>query len=109
MITASFELKEARILGFTCRGHSGLALEGQDIVCAAVSSAVRLAECAVNDVLGLGAKVAVDDKNAAVSLTLPDGLEPVEEETCQTVLTALMISLSRIQEEYPDNIAVLEV
>lgn len=109
MITVSFHLKGARILGFTSRGHSGLASEGQDIVCAAVSSAVRLAECAVNDVLGLGAQVSVDDQNAAVSLRLPDGLEPGEEEVCQTVLTALMISLTRIQEEYPDNIAVLEV
>lgn len=109
MITASFELNEARILGFTCRGHSGLALEGQDIVCAAVSSAVRMAECAINDVMGLGAKVKAEETEALVSLRLPDRLDPGADDLCQTVLTALMISLARIHEEYPENIAVLEV
>ena len=40
-------------------GHSGLAEAGEDGLCAAITSAVRLTECAVNDVLGLEAAVKV--------------------------------------------------
>ena len=43
----------SRIVSFTVEGHTGLAEAGEDILCAAVTSAVRLTECAVNDVLGL--------------------------------------------------------
>lgn len=109
MITVSFQLEGARIVGFTCRGHSGFASEGEDIVCAAVSSVVRMTECAVNDVAGAGAKASIDQTDASVSLHLPKELDKVTEEICQAVLAAMMISLSKISEEYPENITVLEV
>ena len=64
MTTAEFHTEGRRITGFTVRGHSGYAPEGEDIVCAAVTSAVRLVECAVNDVLGLEASVKVRQKDA---------------------------------------------
>ena len=57
MTTVTFHMEGERIVGFTVQGHSGYADEGSDIICAAVTSAVRLTECAVNDVLGLGASV----------------------------------------------------
>ncbi|MGI6499062.1 MAG: ribosomal-processing cysteine protease Prp [Oscillospiraceae bacterium] len=109
MITVSFRLDGPRISGFLCEGHSGLAPEGEDIVCAAVSSAVRMAECAVNDVVGAEARIFIDKASPSVSLQLPEGLEEETEAVCQAVLTAMMISLSRISEEYPENITVLEV
>ena len=109
MITVSFQLEGSRILGFEAKGHSGLAPEGEDILCAAVTSAVRLTECAVNDVLGLGAAVKVKEKDASISLKLPGGLGPQAESTCQTLLTALMVYLSGLSADYPDNIIVMEV
>ena len=91
------------------QGHSGYASEGEDIVCAAVTSAVRLAECAVNDVLGLEAPVKVRQKDASITLKLPAQLGPANEDTCQVLLTALMVHLVQLAEEYPDHITVLEV
>ena len=96
-------------MGFTCQGHSGLASEGEDIVCAAASSIVRMTECAINDVAGAEAAVSVDPSNASVSLSLPETMEEEAESISQAVLAAMMISLSRISEEYPENITVLEV
>lgn len=97
------------MVGFTCQGHSGLAPEGEDIVCAAVSSVVRMTECAVNDIAGAKAAVSIHQKDTSVSLRLPDHLDAETEGICQAVLAAMMISLSRISEEYPENITVLEV
>ena len=109
MTTVSFRMQGSRVTGFTAKGHSGAAPAGEDLVCAAVTSAVRLCECAINDVLGLEASVKVRKQDASVTLTLPDALGPTNEATCQALLTALMVYFSRLHEEYPDNISVLEV
>lgn len=109
MITASFHLEGERIVSFLVEGHSDLAPAGEDLLCAAVTSAVRLTECAVNDVLGLEASVKVRTDKASISLKLPGGLGQTNESTCQTLLTALMLYLSGLHEEYPDNIIVMEV
>lgn len=108
MTTVSFHTQAERIVGFTVTGHSGYAEAGEDIVCAAVTSAVRLTECAVNDVLGLGASVKVKEDGASISLKLPGGLGPTNESTCQTLLTALMVYLAELHGEYPENIMVVE-
>ena len=95
-----------RVVGVTAQGHSGYAEAGSDIVCAAVTSAIRMTECAVNDVLGLEASVKV--REDSVSLRLPGGLSQSNESTCQTLLTALMLYLTELHEEYPQHVLVVE-
>ena len=109
MTTVTFHTEGKRIVGFECKGHSGYAEEGEDIVCAAITSAIRLTECAINDVLGLEASVKVREKDASIALKLPNGLGQTNESTCQTLLTALMVHFVQLAEEYPDFISVLEV
>ena len=92
----------------TVQGHSGYADEGSDIICAAVTSAVRLTECAVNDVLGLGASVKVRESDASITMKIPGGLSEANETTCQTLLAALMVHFASLHEEYPDHISVME-
>ena len=108
MTTVTFLTEEARIIGFDAEGHSGYAEEGEDIVCAAVTSAVRLVEATVNDVMGLCASVKVDQETAAISLRLPGGLAPTAESTCQNLMTGLMVYLAQLHDEYPENIEVME-
>ena len=108
MTTVTFHMEGERIVGFTVQGHSGYADEGSDIICAAVTSAVRLTECAVNDVLGLGAAVKVREKDASISLKLPGALGAANESTCQTLLAALMVYLAELHEEYPEHLLVVE-
>ena len=108
MTTVSFRTEGESITGFTVAGHSGCAEAGEDLLCAAVTSAVRLTECAVNDVLGLGAAVKVKEKDASISLKLPGALGQTNEATCQALMTALMVYFTTLHEEYPDNIIVVE-
>lgn len=99
---------EDRIIGFDAQGHSGYGEQGEDIVCAAVTSAVRLVEATVNDVMGLCASVKVNQETAAISLRLPGGLAPTAESTCQNLMTGLMVYLAQLHDEYPEHIEVLE-
>ena len=108
MTTVSFLMEQSRIVGFDVQGHSGWGREGEDIVCAAVTSAVRLVEATVNDVMGLCASVKVDQQTAAISFRLPGGLAPTAESTCQNLMTGLMVYLAQLHDEYPEHIEVME-
>ncbi len=44
MTTVTFLTEGKRIIGFDAKGHSGYAEAGSDIVCAAITSAVRLVD-----------------------------------------------------------------
>ena len=96
-----------RISGFSVSGHSGYAEAGQDIVCAAITTAVTMAEAIINDVCGAKAKVRVKEEDARITLTLPASCD--EEETVQAVLSGLMLTLISLREDYEDYIEVLEV
>ena len=108
MTTITFQSQGSRVIGFDVQGHSGYAEAGADIVCAAVTSAVRLVETTVNDVLGLGASVKVRESDASITMKIPGGLSEANETTCQTLLAALMVHFASLHEEYPDHISVME-
>ena len=107
MTTVTFHSADNRIDGFVVEGHSGYAEAGADIVCAAVSAAVGLTECTINEVLGLGAPVKAREADARISLKLPAGLSEENEYACQNLLTGMMVYLQAMGEEYPDNLIVL--
>ena len=108
MTTITFRTEGSRIIGFDSQGHSGYAEEGEDIVCAAITSAIRLVEATINDVLGLAASVKVREEDAFVSLRLPGSLGQTAESTCQALLTGLMLYFTELHDAYPENIEVLE-
>ena len=107
MTRCEFFTEDDRITGFAISGHSGYAEAGQDIVCAAISAVVTMAETTINDVCGAKAKVRVKDENARISLTLPASCD--EEESVQAVLAGMMLTLCNMRDDYPDYIEVLEV
>ena len=107
MTRCEFFTEDDRITGFSVSGHSGYAEAGADIVCAAVTAIVRMAEATINDVCGAKAKVRVKEEDARITLTLPATCE--EEEAIQSVLAGLMLYLISLRDEYSDYIEVLEV
>ena len=90
--------------GFRISGHSGSAPAGEDLVCAAVTSAVRLTEAHVNDVLKARARVEIDEKTAAISLFLPDHAP----EGARKALEALRIYLRELSRENPKYLTLRE-
>ena len=107
MTKCEFFTENDRITGFSVSGHSGYAEAGTDIVCAAISAIVTMAEATINDVCGAKAKVRVKEADARITLTLPASCD--EEESVQAVLAGMLITLCNLREQYPDYIEVLEV
>ena len=107
MTRCEFFTEGERITGFSVSGHSGYSEAGSDIVCAAISAVVTMAEATINEVCGAKAKVRVKDEQARVTLMLPAVCD--EEDTVQAVLAGMMLTLCNMRDDYPDYIEVLEV
>ena len=107
MTRCEFFTENERITGFSVSGHSGYAESGSDIVCAAISAVVSMAEATINDVCGAKAKVRVKEEDARITLTLPTSCD--EEESVQAVLAGMMLTLCSMRDDYPEYIEVLEV
>ncbi len=104
MIIAEFRRSDNGLSGFKVSGHSGYAESGQDVICAAVSGAVTLAECIITDMMKANADVKVNEKNADVSVMLRESCEGAK-----SVIEGLKAYLDYLSEEYPENIRVREV
>ena len=107
MTRCEFFVENDRITGFSVSGHSGYTEAGSDIVCAAISAVVTMAEATINEVCGAKAKVRVKDDQARITLMLPASCD--EEDTVQAVLSGMMLTLISMRDDYPDYIEVLEV
>ncbi|MBE6832871.1 ribosomal-processing cysteine protease Prp [Faecalispora sporosphaeroides] len=91
---------DGELLGFHMTGHSGLAQEGSDILCAAVSSAAYLVANAITDVVQVKAELSVAQGD--MSLQIPERAVFL----CRTLLQGLRLHLTGLQEQYPDNIRI---
>ena len=99
MITVRFSGIGANLTGFSVHGHAGLAPHGQDILCAAVSSAAYMAANTVTEIVKCEAEADVSDgfMSFHVKTELSDA---------QQILEGLKLHLEALAADYPDNIKV---
>ncbi|MBQ3604434.1 MAG: ribosomal-processing cysteine protease Prp [Clostridia bacterium] len=86
--------------GFVCSGHAGFAESGQDIVCAAVSSAAYMAANTITDIYRAKAQVEVEDGFMSVVLTEAD-------EQSVNLLSGLEAHIRALAKDYPSSIKVI--
>ena len=97
MISIDFFAAQGALTGFSAHGHADTAPYGEDIVCAAVSSACLLT---ITEVLHLPA--AAEMKDGFLQLRLSGDTAPA-----QVLLQGLKLHLSALSEQYPQSIQVL--
>jgi len=105
MISAVFTAKGNTLTGFEISGHSGYAEEGQDIICAAVSSAALMTVNTVTEIQKLSADIAVDDGFLKLDLS------PKDAQTASVALEGLRLHLTALSQEHPQfiNVTISEV
>lgn len=99
MIEVEFFKSSNLFTGFTCKGHSLTAPSGQDVLCAFVSSACLMAANTVTDILNLSAEA--EAESGYLKLAVKGS--PV---SAQDILKGLLLHLSELQKDYPENINV---
>ena len=104
MINVTVFNRSSALCGFSCKGHSGYAESGSDIVCAGVTSAVGLCVCMLTDVLGLSPDITVNEKTAEVRCILNERDVVRGEE----MLKAFKLHISSLAEDYSEYISLRE-
>lgn len=89
-------------MGFSCSGHAEYAGNGQDIVCAAVSSALYMAANTITDVLCITPDILRADEQSGMALRVSQG----DAAACRTVLAGLKLHLIGLEEQYTEYIQV---
>lgn len=99
MINAVFAKKNGKLCGIRVSGHAGYADAGEDIVCAAVSSAVQLSANLITEIFGLQADVSTADNAVSIQLSRPD-------ENGSRLLRGMLLHLECLSEDYPGTIRI---
>lgn len=101
MILVRF-LSEAtgNIVGFIMEGHADYASPGEDVVCAAVSSAAYMAANTITEIIKADTEVAVQDGMMFVRVAADDA------NRCRELFAGLKLHLIGLEEQYPNRIQV---
>ena len=100
MIQVRFYTDREQLTGFRISGHAGAGAAGEDIVCAAVSSAAYMTANTITDILHIPAHITVED--GLMEMTISHGVE-----ASQTVLSGLRLHLQALQDQYPKRIQLM--
>ena len=106
MTKVTFSSRGDMLLSVDLLGHAGYAEEGEDIVCAAISSAVMLTHALLFDVQKLPVDTLIEDEGAHIRITLPQGAGMIRG---QDALHALRLHLTELEQTYPEFLSVMEV
>lgn len=101
MIQVRFRAVQGLLCGFCITGHAGAGPAGEDVVCAAVSSAAYLTANTVTDILHVPAQVHVKDGRMDLRIAEEAAAH------CQTVLAGLQLHLQALQDQYPERIQLM--
>lgn len=100
MLRAVFYKKNGSVCMCSISGHAGYAKRGQDVVCAAVSSAVQFSANLITEAFQEPAEVLCDERDNEISIRLTSGCSAC----AASVLDMLLAHLCCISEEFPNTI-----
>ena len=100
MIRITFRTQQGQLTGFRIVGHAGAGTTGEDIVCAAVSSAAYMTANTITEVLSLPADITVED--GLMDLTVTG-----DAAAAQALLSGFRLHLTALHEEYPRRVHLI--
>jgi len=87
--------------GFLISGHSGFAEEGEDIVCASVSSASYMVANTITEILKVNADINVSDAKMKLIVNKE------QRHITKDILLGLKLHLEGLKEQYPEFLETL--
>lgn len=90
------------IVGISLTGHALFDQAGRDIVCASATTAAIVTANAIERLFG---ELAIESEADEGKIVLM--MKDIENETIQTLLRNLIVSLEELEAQYPENIKIL--
>ena len=100
MTRSKFFIRNGVLCGFVLNGHSGAGSQGNDLVCASISSAAYMTANTITDVCGCHAEALDSDGNMSVQV------EEQDCSRCQDILKGFRLHMEALQKQYPNYITV---
>ena len=99
MTRATFYIRNNQPCGFVIDGHSGYADAGQDIICAAISSAAYLTVNTITEIIG--ESIEADVKDGYMKIMLGSTSKAATD-----ILKGLQLHLTELAKDNPDFIEI---
>lgn len=96
--------KNNSVVEVNASGHTGYGEQGEDIVCAGVSTLLQSALLGLLQVVKINVKFTVDEQTGSLRFTLPDVLSREERHDADVVLNTMLCGLQDFYTEYSDYI-----
>ncbi len=106
MTKAVFSVKEGRIVRIVCKGHTGYADSGEDVVCAAVSAVLQGAVLGIDQVAKAQMQYSTDDAKGELHFALCEGLTPTCAHDAEVILRTAYMAISDIAASYSQFVKV---
>ncbi len=104
MTNVLVEKKNGSIVKVTCDGHTNYGEQGEDIVCAALSSIVQTALLGLLTVAKINVKSKRDDNRGYLEMVLPDNMTASERHDADVITTTMLMGISDLHEGFSDFI-----
>jgi len=92
------------ITAIECKGHTGYGVEGEDVVCAALSSIVQTAVLGVLQVAKVDADYKADERRGYLKLVLPDSLTDQRRHDANVILNTMLLGVADLYQGFSDFI-----
>lgn len=100
MTEVKIRKKDGKIVSVYCDGHTDYGDEGEDIVCAALSSVVQTAVLGLMGVAGINVGLHRDAERGELELILPAKLTGEERHDADVILETMLMGISDLYEGY---------
>ena len=91
-----------KIVSVECDGHTGYSVEGEDIVCSALSSIVQTAVLGLLQVAKINVNYEILDQNAHLKVSLPSELTSIERHDADIILETMFLGVCDLNEGFSD-------
>lgn len=95
--------KNGHVVSLRADGHTGYGVEGEDIVCAALSSVIQTAVLGLMRVAGINVGFETDAGGGVLELVIPD-LSDNDRHNADMILDTMLCGIADLHEGYSDFI-----
>jgi uncharacterized protein YsxB (DUF464 family) len=100
MTQVTLTTKKGHIVSLVADGHTDYGVEGEDIVCASLSSIIQTAVLGLLKVVGINLKTTIHD--GFLSFQLPDNLSEKDRHDADIILETMLCGIADLNEGYSD-------
>ena len=104
MTKVTVRKRNNKIFEVECDGHTNYGENGEDIVCASLSSVVQTAVLGLLMIVMVEVEMQRDDKLGYLKFTLPENLDETQEIQACAILDTMLCGISDLYEGFSDYI-----